>query len=705
MKKLLLLLFVGCQVAFSQTIITQEKAKKIKMMEAKKPSKYQFLAKAKYYGDSAVIRWSANDAVLWQLAKEKGFNIERFEVIDGQLKNQIQMTKQLKPWSLAEWKKNCKREDTTAAVIAQLLYGVNKDPNNSTGTGSMDAILNQRYDMDNRFFMINMMAAWHPFHAKGLALRFVDKTIKKDKRYVYQISSPIDPKIIRADTAYLMVKTSQIEPLEKMLPVETEAGDKIVKFKWSKVLSDMNFTGFFYERSTDNGKTFKRINKKPYLQLSNKEKEADDYITLSDSLPENYKKYIYRIAGINHFGERSEYSPNIQVMGIDLTPPGQVYDIRGENITGSKVKISWKKAIKEPDHIGFVIGRSQSIKGPFEPLQKKFLSTSTFEFIDENAEPFGTNYYVVSAIDTAGNAAISLPAYVVMKDKAPPATPTGLKGSIDSTGIVKITWNKNTEPDLEGYLVYKANAIDHVFTPVTTGFLADEFFADSTTLRTLTKKIYYRVVAFDKSRRASPYSEILELKKPDRVPPVSPVFDDFSVSDSTATLHWVPSSSEDVKMQILYRKEEGKDAEWRELTRLDAFKNTYIDKTVLPHHVYNYTLVAVNDSKLISEKSFPIQVKPYDSGIRRGVQSLRATKTTDSKQILLTWNVNPNTANRVLIYRKINQSGLVLVEGLPSTASQFIDKSVQMGKFQYALKVLYKDGGESLLGDFVSIQK
>jgi hypothetical protein len=41
----------------------------------------------------------------------------------------------------------------------------------------------------------------------------------------------------------------------------------------------------------------------------------------------------------------------------------------------------------------------------------------------------------------------------------------------------------------------------------------------------------------------------------------------------------------------------------------------------------------------------------------------------------------------------------------PSTASQFIDKSAQTGKFQYALKVLYKDGGESLLGDFISIQK
>lgn len=705
MKKLLLLFLMGYQVAFSQTIITQEKAKKIKIPEAKKPSKYQFLAKAKYYGDSVVLRWSANDAVLWQLAKEKGVNIERFEVVDGELKNHIQIAKQLKPWSLAEWKKNCNREDTTAAVIAQLLYGINKDPNNASGTGSMDAIINQRYDMDNRFFMVNMMAAWNPFHAKGLALRFVDKTIKKNQRYVYQISSPMDPKIMMADTGYLLVKTSQIEPPEKMLPVETEIGDKMVKFKWSKLLSDINFTGYFYERSADNGKTFRRINKKPYLQLSNKEKDADDYITLVDSLPENYKKYIYRIVGINHFGDLSEYSTDILVMGVDLTPPSQVSILKAENISGTKVKVSWQKKRKEADFIGYVVGRSQSIKGPFEPLQKQFLPISATEFTDEKAEPYGTNYYLVSAIDTAGNAAISLPAYVVMKDESAPIKPKGLKGSIDSMGVVKIEWDKNTEPDLLGYMVYKANAADHVFTPVTPDFLADEFFADSTTLRTLTKKIYYRVVAFDKSRRASPYSEILELKKPDRVPPVSPVFDDFSVSDSTAMLHWVPSSSEDVKTQILYRKEEGENTEWRELTRLDAFKNTYIDKTVLPHHIYNYTLVAVDDSKLISEKSFSIQVKPYDSGIRRGVQNLRATKTMDGKQILLAWNVNPNTAHRVLIYRKINQSGLVLVEGLPSTASQFIDKSAQTGQFQYALKVLYKDGGESVLGDLVSIQK
>lgn len=704
MKKLLFLLLLGGQVAFSQTIISQEEAKKIKMPAPKIPSKYQFLAKAKYYGDSIVLRWSANDAVLWQLAKEKGYNIERFEVIDGQPKNQVQVTIQLKPWSLAEWKKNCKREDTVAAVVAQLLYGVNKDPNNPTGTGSMDAILNQRYDMDNRFFMVNMMAAWHPFHARGLALRFVDKTIKKDKRYVYQISSLIDPKILRADTAYVMIKTAQIEPLEKMTAVEAEVGDRMVKFKWSKVLSEMNFTGYFYERSSDNGKTFKKMNKNPYLQLSNKEKVMEDYITLTDSLPENYKKYIYRVAGINHFGEISEYAPNLTVVGVDLTPPSQVSNIKAENIAGSKVKISWQKKQKESDFIGYVIGRSQNINGPFEPLQRQFLPILSTEFTDQTANPYGTNYYVVSAIDTAGNAAISLPAYVVMKDEAAPAQPTGLKGNIDSTGIVRVEWVKNTEPDLLGYMVYKANAADHVFTPITPDFLADEYFADSITLRTLSKKVYYRVVAFDKSRRASAYSEILELKKPDRVPPVSPVFNDFSVSDSTATLRWVPSSSEDVKTQILYRKEDLRDPEWREVASLAPTQNQYIDKTVLPRRWYNYTLIAIDDATLSSERSFPLRLRPYDSGIRKGVQNLTAT-LTPTKQIQLKWSPLRNTSGRVLIYRRINQNSLVLIKNAADNEAVFLDNAPQNGTYQYALKTIYADGGESPLGTLVQLTK
>jgi hypothetical protein len=429
----------------------------------------------------------------------------------------------------------------------------------------------------------------------------------------------------------------------------------------------------------------------------------NDYISVKDTLPLNYHKYLYRVAGINHFGEISQYSSNIVVTGIDLTPPAQVSFISVENTSGANVKIKWQKKLKEPDMIGFVIGRSQSIKGPFEPLQKQFLPINATEYVDNNAEPFGTNYYVVSAIDTAGNAAISLPAYAVMKDEAPPATPTGLKGSMDSTGVIKMTWNKNTEPDLEGYLVYAANQKDHVFTPITTGFLLDEFFADSTTLQTLTKYKYYKVVAFDKARKASPYSEILTVKRPDKVAPVAAVFNNYSVSDSTANISWIPSSSDDALKQILSRKEDGH-AEYKEIKTFDNKTRSYFDSEVIPGHWYSYIIQTIDESGLKSEKSFPLRIKPYVTGIKPNVKQLKIVLLEDHKSVNVSWSPASNENQRVLIYRKINNGDMQLVEGINNPIKEFKDKIYAKGIYYYATKVKYNDGGESLLSEFLKTE-
>ncbi len=667
-------------------------------------AKYRLVGKGRYFGDSVVLRWSASDAALWQLANSSGYTIQRFEWVQGQLLNPVAVVTQLKPWSLAEWKRRCRPQDTTAALCAQMLYGVTKtDPASNPNDGSLDALMARRNDIENRFFITNIIAGWSAFHSTGLALRYADKTVEKGKRYVYRITSPIDPKMMRADTAFVNVRTNTPEPLEKMLDIGIESGDRIAKLKWSKLLGDQSFTGYYYERSDDGGKTFRRLNNKPFVKLTEKPAEPTDFITVSDSLAQNYRRYIYRVAGINHFGQLSTWSPNLVVMGRDLTPPAQVSTLRAENTTGKTVRLTWEKSIKEPDFIGYVIGRSQSVGGPFVPVQKQVFPPNTVSFDDTEAEPFGTNYYVVSAVDTAGNAAIPLPAYVVMKDYAPPAKPVGLKGTMDSTGVVKLTWTHNTEPDLQGYLVYTANAADHVFTPVTTDFLADEFYADSLTLRTLTKKVYYRIVAVDKSSRPSAYSDILEVKRPDRVPPVAPVFDKFSVSDSTATVSWTKSSSDDVAAQLLFRQELGRDAQPVLLARLDKNAATYTDKTVLPRHDYAYTLVAEDDSQNESPASFPQRVRPYFSGVRPAIKQVSVALSPDKKQAVLTWAYPPAPDCRILVYRKIDTGDLTLIENLPATDQQFSDPIPANGTYQYAIKAVYKDGQATLLSAFSSI--
>jgi hypothetical protein len=282
---------------------------------------------------------------------------------------------------------------------------------------------------------------------------------------------------------------------------------------------------------------------------------------------------------------------------------------------------------------------------------------------------------------------------VVMVDSIPPAKPVGLAGLIDTSGIVHLHWRRGKEPDLMGYLVYSANNANHIFTPVTKDFLADSTFADSITLATLTKHIYYKVVAFDKNRNPSSYSEILELKRPDKVPPVAPVFNNFRLTDSTVVLSWVTSSSEDVASQILYRREKGKD--WVLYAKLTVKINSYIDPDVKKHAWYEYSLEAIDDAGLHSQKSFPVNVRIYDSGKRPDISDFKVTKSTDGKSLQLSWIYKEKGDYWFIIYRSVNGSDMITYRNLKGDQRSNTDNYLTKGTFQYSIKAVYKDGGES----------
>ncbi len=73
--------------------------------------------------------------------------------------------------------------------------------------------------------------------------------------------------------------------------------------------------------------------------------------------------------------------------------------------------------------------------------------------------------------------------------------------------------------DIRGFNVFYSNKPDHEFSLLTKTPLTDTVFRDTISLKTLTKKIYYKVVAVDYNSNYSKFSQILELKRPDVVPP------------------------------------------------------------------------------------------------------------------------------------------------------------------------------------------
>lgn len=653
--------------------------------------RYRVGIMAKAFGDSIIVRWAPNHSALFRQALKSGYLLTRRSFTSDK-KQQIDYQIVVKPWTIEQWLKNTTAKDTLAAVCAQLTNGKNT-PIGANEAITLDKILEQQNQNDLRMMLALVMADANPRNAMGMALGWVDKTVKKGVKYAYYILPLTDQKLYPVDAMGMLIQNDKQDETLKMLPVKSSSSEHIIRLQWNRRLSENLFSAYYIQRSDDGGKTFRRITRRPWVQPP--ASVLDETIQFSDSVPQNYRAYYYRVLGITPFGELIP-SESIVAAAVDRTPPPAVTDLEAKHLKGSQVKVSWKYATTEGDFAGFVIAKGTSLEGAFVPLSDKPLSRDTREFIDTTAFPQLPNYYKVVAIDTARNLGLGLPVFCLIKDSEGPVKPTGLQGYIDTTGYVRIVWD--AIPDAYGYRVFSANAREHLFTADTKGYLAISAFNDSTTLQTLTRKKYFRVIAYDKSYNPSVPSEILELSRPDVLRPSAPVINGYSVSDTAVVINWNPSNSNDLAQQLLLRR--GKSTErWVEIAKIDKNLTTYADKTIKGRSEYGYALVAVDSAGLRSDVSFPLNVKTPKI-TPASVSKLRGFLNPD-KSISLYWDYDI-PYSRFVIYKATGQQGFTSYDSVYD-AREYRDKRPEKGLTTYAVRVILQDGMESSLSKTIEI--
>jgi hypothetical protein len=655
--------------------------------------RYHIGIMAKAFGDSIVIRWAPNNAALFRQALKSGYLFTR-RSISPDKKQHLDYQITVKPWTTQEWLKNVSARDTLAAASAQLVNGTNTPIGANEGI-TLDKILEQQNQNDLRMMLALILADVSPRNAQGMALGWVDKKVQKGVRYNYFILPLTDQQIYPVEIASTSVVNERNTDVQKMSPVRTSSGEHLIKLSWNRRLSENLFSAYYVQRSDDGGKTFRKITKRPWVQAPSS--VLDDVIQYADSVVRNYRTYHYRVLGITPFGELVA-SDIVTGSAADRTPPAAVEDLSASHIQGSLVKVTWKYNTAEPDLAGFVIAKGTSMEGPFTPLTSQPLLPSSRNFTDTTALPYLPNYYRVVAVDTARNVGLGLPAYCIIKDSQGPSKPKGAEGYIDTTGFIRIVWDQNPEPDLLGYRVISANARDHVFTGDSKGYLALPVFNDSTTLQTLTRKKYFRIIAYDKNYNPSEPSEILELVRPDKIKPMAPVIRNYSVSDTAVVITWLPSSSADVSRQIVMRR--GKTTErWVEIAKLDSTASYYADRNIRGRSDYGYAVVAVDGSGLRSDVSFPLNVKTPRI-TPASVNGLKAFLNPD-KSVSLYWTYDiPNC--RFVIYKALAEDGFTSYDSVYDTR-EYRDKRPQKGLTHYAVRVIYQDGMESGLSKNIEV--
>ena len=659
---------------------------------------------------SVTLRWGPRDYGVWRLANQNGYVLERAALPKSAAKQPTDFSKisyqklgAFHPYTLKEWKSRTDTTQIANVTAAQALYGKpNFTP--AAGGGGMGALREQSMEQNMRHAFALYAADLLPQTAQGLGLRFEDKDISTDNRYVYRIFNLPSKKGYVTDTAYVVVDPANISIMSTVKVVFLEELDSKIKVQWSKVVNRTSFTAYHVEKSLDGGKTFQRLSKTP-ITFDFGANQADDFYFVDTQIV-NEVKYYYRILGVTAFGEWSQPSEAVEGAGKDLSgsvPPTSVW---AKDI-GGKFEVTWKNPVQQADdHSGWYVARSISATGPFAFLNETPLTKNQLRFVDESPVPLFPNYYVVYAADDKNNVNQSPVIMGVHLDTEPPVKPISLVGISDSTGLITLNWAENKEIDIMGYRVYMATARDREWYQLSAEPTPKTAFQTRVPLNTLTEKVYFTVVAVDFHYNPSAYAETAEVLLPDTIAPERPLITGYFTDQKGVHLQWARSNSQDLKIIRLLRQNED-ETSWKTLADVTNFKaSTFSDTSARRGQTYRYALEAVDDAGLSSGTVNAITVVAADNGLRPGVNRLNGQYDKVRKQFSLAWEYKPQGRYNFVIYRASTGGTPETIGQVSGAERTFADLSLvsQKDGFEYSVKVIWADGGESDLSEPVAVR-
>ncbi|GAA1844567.1 malectin domain-containing carbohydrate-binding protein [Microlunatus capsulatus] len=268
-----------------------------------------------------------------------------------------------------------------------------------------------------------------------------------------------------------------------------------------------------------------------------------------------------------------------------------------------RATISWT-AGAETDLAGYLVTRSAVAGQPGTPVNTQ--PTTATSLVDTAALNGTTYYYVVRAVDLAGNLSeASAEVSAKPADTTAPAVPAGVKATAGIQSVT-VTWTAGTEADLRGYRVYRSE------TPTVTRGDDDlvaillkggrTFFdGDLEAGRTY----YYAVTADDRLGNESALSTTVSAvpkTTPDTTAPGAPTGLQAAVQDSEVKLTWSASTAGDLAGYTVYRASTAGGTAVK-LTSALLTSPSFTDTSVPPGTTAFYEVTAVDDAGNESARS------------------------------------------------------------------------------------------------------
>jgi hypothetical protein len=192
-------------------------------------------------------------------------------------------------------------------------------------------------------------------------------------------------------------------------------------------------------------------------------------------------------------GKKSKVSNTVEITPVVV--PGKISNLRAI-VDQRRIALTWDKPLDHPELAdGYIVTRSDR---PAEPE-----SVSDLRFDDTRFQKGTSVTFQVTAIRRIGYRVVSGTGAeskeVLIVDKTPPQTPSGFD-VLQSDNTAFVTWEANTETDLIGYHVFRAERMDGPFKLVSPGVIKSNQFTDPE----YKSGMYYAISAIDEDGNESP---------------------------------------------------------------------------------------------------------------------------------------------------------------------------------------------------------
>jgi hypothetical protein len=510
--------------------------------------------------------------------------------------------------------------------------------------------------------------------AVNLGQYFVDKSVEKDKLYVYKIEAYKKGKIVfeKLINTHTYKKKGQVG----FLWVNSKNTTEGVELNW-----DVNAYFAYYNiyRKLNDEKKFSKLNKELiFISLQTARKAKFLYVDKNLKIGQ---KATYYIRKIDMFSKEGKASREVQGFKKEQSKkPKSVSGIFVKN-NDKKIMLRWKSSSKV---IGYNIYRSSIYEGGFVKLNKEPIKKSVY--FDKNFLTGKNYYYYITALNMKGESNPSTTMLAFARDTTPPARPANLKATVKNA-VVLLSWDKVKDKGLLGYRVYESMDIDAKQWSLVAKKEIKENKYKYKKLKTLSRFPYfYRVSAVDKTKNESQFSNIIKIQLPDATPPKQPFIISYLSYTNKIVLEWNKIVVYDFNHYNIYRKVGKK---LKRLNNKPIFLVTFTDTKPLKGE-NQYIITAVDKSgnestktktkKILLKDNIPVKIENFKlSKVKDGVKISFTCKDSDYAGFKLF-----RSSGKILNY--FNISNFV-------KSKSFIDKTTSKNtKYFYMIKAYDKAG-------------